>query len=108
MRIASFDWDGRDARALAAEIRGLQPTLGEVSGTVAEIIEKVRSGGDRAVAEIEAQVGGSRLQPSETRISEEEIRSAAARPIPRWPPPSRRPPPTSAPSPRRNSPTRGA
>jgi histidinol dehydrogenase len=79
MRIASFDWDGRDARALAAEIRGLQPTLGEVSGTVAEIIEKVRSGGDRAVAEIEAQVSGSRLQPGETRISEEGIRSAAAR-----------------------------
>jgi histidinol dehydrogenase len=79
MRIASFDWDGRDARALAAEIRGLQPTLGEVSETVAEIIEKVRSDGDRAVAEIEAQVGGSRLQPGEARVDEEVIRTAASR-----------------------------
>jgi histidinol dehydrogenase len=79
MRIASFDWDGRDPGALAAEIRGLQPTLGEVGGTVAEIIGKVRSQGDRGIAEIEAQVGGGQLQSGETRIDEEAIRSAAAR-----------------------------
>jgi histidinol dehydrogenase len=79
MRIASFDWDGREARALALEIRGLQPTLGEVSDTVAEIIAKVRSGGDRGVAEIEAQVGGGRLQPGETRVDKELIRAAASR-----------------------------
>jgi histidinol dehydrogenase len=79
MRIASFDWDGRDPGALAAEIRALQPTLGEVGGTVAEIIGKVRSDGDRAIAEIEAQVGAGQLQPGETRIDEGAIRSAAAR-----------------------------
>jgi histidinol dehydrogenase len=79
MRIKSFDWDGRDAKAIAATIRGLQPTLGEVSETVAEIIGKVRSDGDRAVAEIEAQVGGGQLEPGETRIDEDAIHSAAAR-----------------------------
>ena len=79
MRIASFDWDGRGPGALAAEIRALQPTLGEVGETVAEIIGKVRSDGDRGVAEIEAQVGGGQLQPGETRIDEGAIRSAAAR-----------------------------
>jgi histidinol dehydrogenase len=79
MRIKSFDWDGREAEAVAAKIRGLQPTLGEVTETVAEIIGKVRSDGDRAVAEIEAQVGGGQLEPGETRIDEEAIRSAAAR-----------------------------
>jgi histidinol dehydrogenase len=79
MRIASFDWDGRGAGALAAEVRGLQPTLGEVSETVAEIIAKVRSDGDRAVTEIEAQVGGGRLQPGETRVDDEQIRVAASR-----------------------------
>src|SRR5215218_4009000 len=66
MRIESFDWDGRDARGLAVEIRGLQPALGEVSGAVAEIIGEVRSGGDLAVAEIEARVGGGGLEPGET------------------------------------------
>jgi histidinol dehydrogenase len=79
MRIKSFDWDGRDAKAIAAKIRGLQPTLGEVSETVAEIIGKVRSDGDRAVAEIEAQVGGGQPEPGETRIDEDAIHSAAAR-----------------------------
>jgi len=78
MRIASFDWDGRDPRALAAEIRALQPPLGEVSGAVAEIIDKVRSGGDRAVAEVEAQVGGGGTAPGEARVSDEAVGSALA------------------------------
>ena len=42
MRIEYFDWDGRDAHALAAEIRALQPQLGEVSDAVSEIIAAVR------------------------------------------------------------------
>jgi len=79
MRIESFDWDGRDARGLAVEIRGLQPALGEVSGAVAEIIGEVRSGGDLAVAEIEARVGGGGLEPGETRIGDDAIRSGPSR-----------------------------
>jgi histidinol dehydrogenase len=79
MRVRSFDWDGQDAPALAAEIRGLQPPLGEVTETVAQIVGEVRSGGDRAVAEIEARVGGGNLGPGETRVGDEEIRAAASR-----------------------------
>jgi histidinol dehydrogenase len=79
MRITSFDWDGTDPSRLAGEIRALQPPLGEVSETVAEIIGKVRSDGDRAVAEIEAQVGGGRRPPGEVRVDEEVIHAAASR-----------------------------
>ena len=35
MKIKRFDWDGQDPRGLAAEIRALQPALGEVSEPVA-------------------------------------------------------------------------
>ena len=50
MRVESFDWDGQDAAALAAEIRGLQPPMGEVSEAVAEIVAAIRDRGDDAVA----------------------------------------------------------
>ena len=43
MRIERFEWDGQDPRGLAAEIRALQPALGEVSEPVAEIIAAMRS-----------------------------------------------------------------
>ena len=49
MRIKPFDWDGAGpASALAAEIRALQPPLGEVSESVAEIIAEVRERRRRA------------------------------------------------------------
>jgi histidinol dehydrogenase len=58
VKVSRFDWDGRDPSALAAQIRTLQPALGEVSEAVAEILDAVREGGDRAVAELEARFGG--------------------------------------------------
>jgi histidinol dehydrogenase len=58
VRLSRFDWDGQNPSALAAQIRTLQPALGEVSEAVAEIIDAVRAGGDRAVAELEARFGG--------------------------------------------------
>jgi histidinol dehydrogenase len=58
VKVSRFDWDGQDPSALAAQIRALQPELGEVSEAVAEIIDAVREGGDRAVAELEARFGG--------------------------------------------------
>ncbi|MEZ0241111.1 MAG: hypothetical protein ACAH65_09965, partial [Chloroflexota bacterium] len=58
MKLSRFDWDGQNPSALAAQIRTLQPALGEVSEAVAEIIDAVRAGGDRAVAELEARFGG--------------------------------------------------
>jgi histidinol dehydrogenase len=58
VKVSRFDWDGQDPSALAAQIRTLQPALGEVSEAVAEILDAVREGGDRAVAELEARFGG--------------------------------------------------
>jgi histidinol dehydrogenase len=79
MRIEHFEWDGRDAPRLAADIRALQPALGEVTESVAEIIDQVRSGGDAAVAEIEARFGGGKVDPEEFRQSDEAIGTAASR-----------------------------
>jgi histidinol dehydrogenase len=58
VKVSRFDWDGQDPSALGAQIRTLQPALGEVSEVVAEIIDAVREGGDRAVTELEARFGG--------------------------------------------------
>jgi histidinol dehydrogenase len=78
MRIERIEWAGEDAPALATRIRQLQPALGEVSGPVAEIIAEVRAGGDGAIAEIEARVGGGRVAPDDLRQPDEALRSAAA------------------------------
>jgi histidinol dehydrogenase len=79
MKVQRFEWDGRDARDLARKIRALQPTLGEVGETVAEIIAAVRSGGDSAVAEIEGRVGSGPIDPDRFRQSDEAMRSASSR-----------------------------
>lgn len=79
MRIASFDWDGRDPAGLAAEVRALQPPLGDVGETVAEVIATVRKRGDEAVAELEAQFGGGPVEPRNLPISDAEVRSALER-----------------------------
>jgi histidinol dehydrogenase len=79
MRIESFDWDGQDAAALAAEIRGLQPPMGEVSGAVAEIIAAVRERGDEAVAELEERFGAGPVDPRMLPVPDLEIRAALER-----------------------------
>lgn len=79
MRIQSFDWDGRDPAGLAAEIRGLQPPLGEVSETVAEIIGAVRERGDDAVAEFEARFGEGPPEARTLPVSIADVRSALER-----------------------------
>jgi histidinol dehydrogenase len=79
MRVKTFDWDGSDPAALAAEIRRLQPPLGEVSEPVAAIIAEVREGGDRAVAEIEARVGDVALPAERVRLPDEALATAAER-----------------------------
>ena len=78
MRFKRFDWDGSEPVAIAEEIRALQPALGEVSESVGEIIEEVRSGGDEAVAAIESRFGGGHRIPD-----------AFASPTMRWAPPRR-------------------
>jgi histidinol dehydrogenase len=79
MRFAPFDWDGSDPRGLAAQIRALQPPQGELAKTVSEIIEEVRTGGDAALAQIEARFGGQLRPPESFRQPDERIRSAADR-----------------------------
>ncbi|HSD24627.1 MAG TPA: histidinol dehydrogenase [Solirubrobacterales bacterium] len=79
MRIESFDWDGRDSAALAAEIRALQPPLGEVGEAVAEIIGAVRGRGDDAVAELEERFGAGPVDPRMLPVPEAEVRSALER-----------------------------
>jgi histidinol dehydrogenase len=83
MRIRSFDWDGRDPARLAAEIRGLQPPLGEVSETVAEIIGDVRERGDDAVAEFEARFGQGPPEARTLPVPIADVRSALERLDPR-------------------------
>ncbi|HET8975120.1 MAG TPA: histidinol dehydrogenase [Solirubrobacterales bacterium] len=60
MKVSRFDWDGSDARGLAAELRALQPPPGEVADAVARIIDEVERGGDAAVLEAEERFGGAR------------------------------------------------
>ncbi|HEY6772005.1 MAG TPA: histidinol dehydrogenase [Solirubrobacterales bacterium] len=79
MRLQSFDWDGSDPSGLASQIRALQPPLGEVSETVAEIIAAVRDRGDDAVSDLEARFGGERVDPRTMPIPDAEIRSALER-----------------------------
>jgi histidinol dehydrogenase len=79
VRIQRFDWDGGEPEALAGEIRALQPPLGEVSDSVAQIIAEVRSGGDTAVAEIEARFGEGPPAPESFRQPEDALESAASK-----------------------------
>jgi histidinol dehydrogenase len=79
MRLQSFDWDGTDPSGLARQIRALQPPLGEVSETVAEVIAAVRERGDDAVSELEARFGGEPVDPRNLPIPDAEVRSALER-----------------------------
>ncbi|HEY7267903.1 MAG TPA: histidinol dehydrogenase [Solirubrobacterales bacterium] len=79
MRLQSFDWDGRDPAKLAAEIRALQPPLGDLTETVAEIIAAVREGGDEAVSDLEARFGSEAVDPRTMPVPDREIRAALER-----------------------------
>jgi histidinol dehydrogenase len=79
VRIETFDWDGREPRRLAAEIRALQPPLGEVSKAVAEIIAAVRERGDEAVAELDQRFGAGAVDPRMLPVPDSEVRAALDR-----------------------------
>jgi histidinol dehydrogenase len=79
MRIKSFDWDGSNPTGLAAEIRALQPALGEVSEPVAGIVREVREGGDSALMEIEGRFASGPVDPDSLRQPDEALRSATSR-----------------------------
>jgi histidinol dehydrogenase len=79
VRLQRFDWDGSDPGALAAEIRALQPPLGQVSAPVADILAAVRRGGDSALMEIEARFASGPVDPDSLRQSDEALKSATSR-----------------------------
>jgi len=78
MRIERFDWDGRDARALATRIRELQPALGEVTDPVRVIVAAIRAEGHSALVEIEGRFAEGDAEPDAIRQSDEAITSARA------------------------------
>ena len=76
MKISRFDWDGKDPRGFAAELRELQPPPGSVAEDVAAIIAEVQARGDAAVVEISSRFGEV---ARELRIPEQQISNAAQR-----------------------------
>lgn len=70
------EWSDPDETAAA--LRALQPTAteGGVSETVAEVIERVRTGGDSAVIALEGQFGNT---PQRLRVPQEEMAAAESR-----------------------------
>jgi histidinol dehydrogenase len=78
MRIKRFDWGGEVPRALAGEIRTLQPPLGEVGEAVAGIIAEVEEGRDEALRAVEARLGADVAYPS-ARVPADAIGEAASK-----------------------------
>ena len=74
MKVSRFEWDGDDPAWIAAEIRSIQPQLGEVSAAVTEIVEGVERGGDAAVLRYEEKFGG--VLPASLRVPESELSRA--------------------------------
>lgn len=75
MRITRIEWDGADPAGLAARLRGDEPGPKGVGADVAEIIRRVREGGDAAVLELGERFDGFR--PQSLRIPTEEIHAAS-------------------------------
>ncbi len=57
MKFSSFEWDGAEAPELAARLRAMVTASEDVGKVVTEILERVRSAGDRALREIAAELG---------------------------------------------------
>lgn len=76
MKIERIDWDGRDAKALAERIRGLVSAPASLREAVAEIVQKVRDGGDAAVRELAQSFGDE--APAALRVAPETIQAAPA------------------------------
>src|SRR3954469_25913305 len=74
MKIERLDWDGTDARALAARLRSLAPPQGEVAEVVAEIVGSVRDRGDDALREIAERLGEE--APESWRVDPDAIAAA--------------------------------
>src|SRR4051812_41447459 len=74
MKIERLDWDGTDARGLAARLRSLAPRQEEVAEVVAEIVSSVRDRGDEAMREIAERLGEE--APESWRVDPDAIAAA--------------------------------
>jgi histidinol dehydrogenase len=74
VRIERTDWDGGDASAFASRLRGLAPTLGELTAEVERIVDRVRSGGDAGLREIAEGLGEA--VPESFRVDPEAVAAA--------------------------------
>jgi histidinol dehydrogenase len=74
MRIERVQWDGGDASALARRLRAMAPSLGEETGEVERIVDRVRSGGDGALREIAEGFGED--VPESLRVHPEAVAAA--------------------------------
>ena len=70
MKSTRIEWDGDRAGAVAAELRALQPALGEVTEDVAAIIAEVERDGDAALLRLEQRLGG--VEPASIRVGASE------------------------------------
>jgi histidinol dehydrogenase len=74
VKLIRFEFDGGDARALARQIRALQPQLGEVSEAVTEVIAAVEAEGDAALLRLERELGA--VEPEQIAVPPDELRAA--------------------------------
>jgi histidinol dehydrogenase len=74
IRPERIDWDGGDAAGLAARLRGLVPSLEDVSAGVEAILTRVRAEGDAAVRALAERFGEA--APDRLRIDPEAVAAA--------------------------------
>jgi histidinol dehydrogenase len=74
VRIERIEWDGADARALAARLRAMAPEPDDLTEAVAEVLESVREGGDDAIRELAERFGEA--ETAQLRIDRDAITAA--------------------------------
>jgi histidinol dehydrogenase len=62
LRVRRHAWDGSDPGALAARLRAEVPAGSEIAAEVAEVVDEVRSGGDRSVIALGERFEGVRVE----------------------------------------------
>lgn len=73
-RIERVEWDGADARALAARLRAMTPAPEDLTEVVEGVLGRVREGGDAAVRELAEGFGET--VPETLRVEPEAIAAA--------------------------------
>jgi histidinol dehydrogenase len=74
MKIERIEWDGRDVPALARRLRAAAPAAEEIGGRVAQILARVRDGGEAAVRGLSEELGEP--LPESLRVDPEAVAAA--------------------------------